>query len=353
MRSNDDRIVYTDVLRILSMAAVMIIHITAWNINLGTEMNFRVGFCSLMMGATRWSVPLFVMISGVFMLNPNKKFDIGRLYRNNIVRLMSAFFIWSLFYALFENRSAVIHGSFGVIPSILSATFIGHDQYWFILMIVGLYLVTPILRIFISSAQKKDLEYFLIISFLFSCVFPVLQIIPQLALINEFISRLQIMLPVGFTFYYVLGYYLSIYVVEKKTARRLIYIIGVIGIAVAAYMTYLITAGIVIDEGNAFSYLNAAIAVTAAAAFIFGQRHFNVPVQYTKARSIIFKMADYSFGMYLSHDLFNRIALKIEIYNKIDNSIVLLLLMLIVNFTGSFIIAAIIDRIPVARKYCM
>ena len=43
---------------------------------------------------------------------------------------------------------------------------------WFLYLITGLYLITPILRVLVAQASRKDLLYLLTLWFLVSSVFP-------------------------------------------------------------------------------------------------------------------------------------------------------------------------------------
>ena len=45
---------------------------------------------------------LFVMISGIFFLSPDRNITITRIWRKNVMKMAAAYIIWSLIYALYR-----------------------------------------------------------------------------------------------------------------------------------------------------------------------------------------------------------------------------------------------------------
>ena len=89
-----------DLLRILAAFTVVMLHVSPqayldvkivsapWNV-----MNAITGLCC-------WNVSAFFMLSGAFLLAPQKAMSTRTLYRKNIARLATAFVFWSAVYAL-------------------------------------------------------------------------------------------------------------------------------------------------------------------------------------------------------------------------------------------------------------
>lgn len=90
-------------------------------------------------------VLLFVMISGAIHLNEDYVFDYSKMVRK-ILRITISFAICSIFYALlFDDTSSI--------RTIFRNIFTGHYHLWFLYMIVGLYLVTPIIKYIIKDKR--------------------------------------------------------------------------------------------------------------------------------------------------------------------------------------------------------
>ena len=92
-------------------------------------------------------------------------------------------------------------------------------------MIIGLYIICPIIKVFTANATKKQLEYFLLLSFIYNCFLTGLQGNSN-KWINIFIvnmSKLGITVVTGYVCYFVLGFYLNKYPLKKKQRTLLIY----------------------------------------------------------------------------------------------------------------------------------
>ena len=87
-----------DYLRVFSSVAIILLHVTAQNMSYvslaGTEWNIY-NICN---GASRWGVPVFVMMSGALFLP--REIPTKTLYKKYILRMAIAYIVWSLFYAI-------------------------------------------------------------------------------------------------------------------------------------------------------------------------------------------------------------------------------------------------------------
>jgi len=93
---------------------------------------------------TRFGVPMFVLLSGTFILDPSKKFSFKKMFKHNILRLATAFAFWSTISALLNIF--LYHKNE---PSeFLKLFVVGEEYLWFIFMIIGCYLIAPFLRLF-------------------------------------------------------------------------------------------------------------------------------------------------------------------------------------------------------------
>ena len=108
------------------------------------------------------SVPLFVMISGLFMFPVTQ---ISVFLKKRFSRIAIPFILWCVFYALYfyargyadlqTTLSNIIN-----IPINYGAQ-VGH--LWFVYMLLGIYLFAPILSPWIQNASRKSMEFYLIL----------------------------------------------------------------------------------------------------------------------------------------------------------------------------------------------
>ena len=101
---------------------------------------------------------------------------------------------------------------------VLLDTLLGRGMYhmWFLPMILGLYVLTPLLKEMVRS--RELCEYFLILYFLFNLLYNTLFKfqIPYATIMKSLFTRLPLKMLEGYIGYYVLGYYLDRYLKQIK-----------------------------------------------------------------------------------------------------------------------------------------
>lgn len=197
---------------------------------------------------TRSSVPLFVMMTGVLLLPVTR--TMPQFYRRRIGRILPPLIFWSvalpLFYWLYINHvspsaNPAISPSDYTFPETVrrAVTFIFNFNYtttplWYLYMLVGLYLIIPVLNAWLVQARKKDLQLFLSVWF-FTLFIPYIKMFaPALGYEgnygnmgifgvcdwNEYGAFHYIS---GFIGYLVLAYYLVEYPLKLSLAKTLLY----------------------------------------------------------------------------------------------------------------------------------
>lgn len=159
---DNSRVIWADWTRALACFLVMVVHSTE-PFYLGSDglcimTHTDVWWCALFEGASRACVPLFVVISGYLLLPVRKpaKVFLGR----RLKRIVIPFVFWSLMYAVFA-------GDFRDNISNLALNFnysAGH--LWFVYMIIGLYLLMPVISPWVDKASRKELLAYLVLCLL-------------------------------------------------------------------------------------------------------------------------------------------------------------------------------------------
>ncbi|MCZ2150351.1 MAG: acyltransferase [Bryobacterales bacterium] len=107
-------------------------------------------------------VPLFVMLSGTLLLDPSRSEPIPVFLRKRFSRVLIPYLFWtSVYLALHQlagNHPLTVSG---MLWSVVETPVSGH--LWFVQMILGVYLATPVLRIFVRGASRSDLYFFCLI----------------------------------------------------------------------------------------------------------------------------------------------------------------------------------------------
>jgi surface polysaccharide O-acyltransferase-like enzyme len=165
--------------------------------------NSEAYICVILRNLWQWCVPIFVMITGVLFLNPEKDITLEKLLKKYILRIVLAIIIFGIPYSFMEIF-AEAHFSFNFVQigTAVLNTMQGKswDHMWYLYMIAGLYLCIPLIKIFVSNASESVIKYTLVVLFIFTSIIPTVEsILPY---------RFGISIPINsvHVFYLLLGY---------------------------------------------------------------------------------------------------------------------------------------------------
>lgn len=157
-----NRDISLDFVRIIATIAVITIHVTGLHWMEQDLNSFAWDVHNIYRALVRWAVPVFVMLSGALFLNPQKELSLKKIYTKNIIHIVTAFLSWSFLYAVYDFD--------GNILDFLINWIRGAGHMWFVFLILGLYIILPVLR-FVSRTEKI-LYISLILCLLFGFVMP-------------------------------------------------------------------------------------------------------------------------------------------------------------------------------------
>lgn len=343
------RIIYLDYLRIIATVAIIILHVAAENFYKRPVTSYEWNVFNFFDGIVRWGVPMFAMISGALFLDNSKPIKIKSLYTKNIVRIITAFAFWSLVYAIFSPDERLYWDGMSKLRYIAKNFVTGHFHMWFLFMIVGMYIIVPILRKITES--EKITEYFLIVSFLFTFLIPAILKIPALSYISKIYGKVTFHFTLGYSSYFVLGYYLM----KKdfsKLWRYVIYVLGILGFAVTVILTAVLSwQGKRVVTDYTYEYFTINVLLEAVAVFVFAKYRMQKIEIDEKERRRVFRLSKYSFGVYLIHLL---VIEKLEVYGMqtlMFDPIIAVPLKIVIVLVLSTIVSAILNHIPILKKY--
>ena len=346
------RIIYLDILRIIAMFAVIIIHVSAINWYDTSINSFSWQVYNIYDSLVRFSVPIFIMISGALFLNPKKEINTITLYKKNILKIFITFIFWSLLYNLYQYRFIILDNQIFTMSNIrkfIIDLFTGYYHMWFLYVIAGLYIITPLLRSFTSN--RKLLEYFLILSFILSFLINLLMYSSFISdIIASAMTRTNISFVLGYISYYCLGHYLNYYSIKDKV-KKIIYILGIISIIFTITITSYIS--IKNNMANEFFYKNLLpnTLFLSMMIFIFIKDHFSKITLPTRSKKIITYLTSLSLGIYLIHPFVIILLEELQIVPNKFNAIISVPILVIITFICSSIITMIINKIPILKKY--
>ena len=354
MQKKKNRIFYLDVLRALACLCVVMIHTNSsfFIKNIGS---FDFWVSNTLNSLSRIGVPLFVMISGTLMLDSNYEFSSNKLIKH-IIRMIMFYVFWSAIYCiLFNILLPAIQYNTALLPTdIISSLINGWYHLWFVFLIIGLYLIVPLLRLWVNDNNKKYVEYFIVLSIIFTFIIPQIITIcsyffPLFKTFNTIIeNKLQLKYIGGFTAYFILGWYLHNYNIKHT---KLIYILGFIGFLITCIGTYVLSH---IKGRNIQLYENLTINVflQSIAVFTFVKNKFINKKE--KNNKIICSISKYSLGIYAIHVSMIYFSLLVITHCTFNRYFVSSLIYIPIIFTVSFILSYlcsfIISKIPFLKN---
>ncbi len=159
---------WIDYLRVIACFLVVLAHCCDAYVSSASAESFMAG--SLWGTFYRPSVPLFIMISGVLLMPTSMR--IAEFYSRRLKRVLIPFAFWSiispfLFYILVSSVNMLnptIHAEHHTITAVLNNAWLwlfnfsySTIPYWYVYMMVGVYLIIPIMSVWVQQATQKEL----------------------------------------------------------------------------------------------------------------------------------------------------------------------------------------------------
>lgn len=344
------RVYYLDVLRIVAIFAMMLLHVASvnWYVLPVSSMDWQV--LNIYDSMVRFCVPVMIMISGALFLDPNKPLTPQRLFKTNLLRLVTALAFWSFIYALAYHVWRFKGINVDELGSLVKAFILGHNHLWFLYTLIGLYLIVPFLRKI--SESKTLMQYFLVLSFIFTfsanfiLLFEVIQ--PEA---NSVISKLGIFFALGYSGYFVLGSYLARFELTVNN-RRLVYSSGFLAVILTIVGTSVLSITKNLPVASLYNYLQPNTLLSSVAVFVFfKERLYDVQFSAVTCHRLD-RLSKLTFGMYLFHDFINLFFREIlNLTSMSFHPILSVPVITILVFSISFVVSWILNKIPYISKY--
>lgn len=349
------REIWPDILRIICVFAVIVIHAGGAGFFFFGPRSANWQICNVYDSFARFGVPCFVMISGIFILDPAREYGLKKLFLQKILRIAAAFVFWSAFYSLFSliDMWSCDGRPFGLgdLAIFVRGVVNGYYHMWFLGMICGLYVVTPFLRRI--AEDEKLTGYFLILACVFVLTANTIRLLPANAVKNwicAFMDSLEVRLVAGYSGCFMWGYWLSKHNLSPKT-RKIIYILGIAAALFTAAGNGLL--GWWLNEGGTwtYDYLLPNVLLTATAVFVFCRYNFRSEQFSATGRRIVGTLGKWSFGIYLAHVFFLEHLSRIGLPNFFCNPALSVPITSTVVFLASFALVFLLSKVPVLNKY--
>lgn len=299
------KILYPELIRIVAIIAVIAQHVSAHVLKVTEYGSADWQVTQVMNILISWGVPVFVMVSGMFLLDPRKDITLKKIYRNYIPRMLIALTVMipvqKILVGMLRDGWSMKGLFKDAIWSVISTN--GNLVYWYLYMMIGVYIILPILRAVTRVLSKEELLYVIVILFISNSILPFSDTLTwEIAvLIRRFTNALMIKNLIPYALLLMIGYYLSRYEL-KKNQENLLIAVGIVGMIFTVYMcrkTTFYSGKLELLWASDFA---PGMVMSAVAIFIFCKKISEI--KYTrKLENKILSLGSLSFGVYLTHNI--------------------------------------------------
>jgi len=292
---------------------------------------------------SRCSVPVFVMISGSLLLSSEKPILYMPFLKKRTGKIFFPLLGWSFIYYLYNVFSGGNPFSITDFGRLFLTDGIS-VHFWFMYMILGLYLVTPLVKILVNNASKKDLQYFLLLWVMASVIFKLIEFLIGIAI------QLELYFVTNYVGYFILGYFLSKYELSQRV-KWLSYIGAICGLIMTFFFTYYDT----VDQKGAlaefwYEYHSPNVLLVSIGVFVLFKDIFRAATR--PLPKVINIINTSSFGIYLVHLLvmkvFSPYIFNYTFYNW--HSIISIPVNVLITVMISSAIVLVMKRIPLINR---
>ena len=291
-------------------------------------------------------VPLFVMLSGALLLQPSKVEEpLSVFFKKRFSRIGLPFLFWGAAYfawRFFVNQEVLTLNSIG--EGLIWGPYF---HFWFLYVLIGLYLITPLLRVLVAHANWKLIRYFLLLWVVGTSA------VPLLSIFGAYSFDSNVFLLTGYIGYFLLGLYL----LKVRLRPSILYIALALGLVWTIVGTYLITASI---GGNRqyffYDFLSANVILASVALFLLlsSVQYGKIEKRFPHFNGLLHFISENSLAIYLFHimvlEALQKGYLGVKISLTTINPVLEIPLVTIVTLLICLLIIYPLKKIPVLNK---
>ena len=250
-----------DLIRTFAIVLVIVLHASTETVTVFNQMSPE--------GVTLWwttniydslarpAVPLFIMLSGMLLLQPAKLNEsLGIFFKKRLNRIALPFVFWGIAYFAWR---AFVNGETLTTNSIVQGVLTGpYNHFWFLYLIVGLYLLTPVLRVLVAYIKRRTFSFLMILWFVGTAI------VPLLGLFSDYSLNANVFIITGWLGYFLLGAYF----LKTRVRPIILYTIMTLGYTWTIIGTYLIV-GTIGEHVSQFFYDAASFSMIGASVALF------------------------------------------------------------------------------------
>ncbi len=339
------RLGYGDFLRCLATLAVVTLHCAGATLASQAPGSLTFLGLNILDGLCRWAVPMFVMLSGMFLLDPERELS-RKKWLAHLGRLALAILIWGFFYALWDARGAHFGAEWFLEALISMVTGRLHYHLWFLPMLLGLYLLIPPLRGLVRGSSRRVLWYAAGLWGVVAVTLPTLFALVPISPGSAWLGLLDLRSVAGYPGFFLLGYLLKTCRPSRKQ-KAAVYVLGAAGAVATVWGTQALSRANRAFRDVLYGYLTPNALFVAAALFLLARR-----LDLGQA-PIWGKLSGLTFGVYLLHPFFLELFQALGFPDPAWNSVLAALIQVPVLLAAAGAAAWVLRHIPkLGKRIC-
>lgn len=333
--------IWLDNTKIAAIVAVICLHLAAKLVRTYDIIESAWWLGNIFDSTMRWCVPVFVMISGALLLDPQKNEPLGIFYRKRLSRVIVPLLFWTAFYVVltwYEYRSSTNPKP---LKSYVAMIIRGQPYYhmWFLYMILGLYLFTPFFRKIVSFLSGRELWQLTVFMLVLAILHGLLgHVVPSGQ--GAFTGMFLLYIP-----YFFLGHLIR-HDARQPSAALLWFVFAVTSIVTMAGV-YLGARYLRRSDGFYFyEYLSVTV-VPMSIAMMYLAKTWHRPIvnsNFTRTLGML------TLGVYLMHPVIIKCFVRVGVNTQTLPPAIWLPVMILLVTISSFAACWIVMKLPIARR---
>ncbi len=223
------RMLSFDMVRVVAMAMVVMIHVSAYMVTYfhGTDnAAFIVGNIFNALG--RAGTPMFMMLTGALLLDERRETASRAFYRKNLLSIVLLLLFWLLFYAVWRAVLIPLMQGGPIDMEVFVDNLLlrkGRGLHlWYLYMLVGAYVVIPVLRLFVKKENREYILGLIVLSAIVQFGTQTAGVLTQgmRFTVSDFVGKFHMEYATGYVPYLLIGWYLTAFPPTGKARIALI-----------------------------------------------------------------------------------------------------------------------------------
>ena len=353
---NQQRKLSFDMIRIIAIAMVVMIHVSAYVATYFKETDnatFVIGNIFNALG--RAGTPMFMMLTGALLLDEKREKPARVFYRKNLLSICLLLLFWLLFYAAWRAvLIPLIQGTPIDMPLFRDYLLKLKGRWphlWYLFMLIGAYIVLPLLRLFVKKENKDFILGLIVLSVIVQFGVQTAGVFTRgmKFTIGDFVAKFHMEYVTGYVPYLLIGWYLTAF--PPKGKMRIL----LIAAGMAALACIVLSVHFLIN--NIPDIRDYMVEMNTLPAMVYGVGMFTLISTCCgekETKSGITKMlSQQSFGIYITHvfvlDILIGLFLPYTVFQE-QHPLLYTLVVFILAFGVSLLLTLGLSRIKGAKK---